>query len=314
VPGNSGAHRAKAVAERLDVPWTFFPSRRRDMRRLLSTEDCRRYWEYSDGMSVVPNPQDFDVMLRVVRDGRVDPEALLVNGQSGDFTSGGHVSPKVMSGDQTFESLCGLLIDKHFDLWLSLKTPEALAMVRRRIARSLDFDGDPGAPLTPAEAGALLERWEHQERQARYVINQQRTYEFLGYDWRLPLWDMALVDFWRGVPVAHKIGQALYKTYLRQWNYKGLFTEMPENVSAWGPRVSWFMIPISSVLHKLTPKRKHRALQKFVFYPGRLGHHYSAFPFAEMASVAGDIRGPMALYTRRWLQWSGVPAANGPDH
>ena len=310
LPGNTEAQLAELVAQRLGLPWLFVPCRRGEMRTFFNSEERRTYWRFADGMSSVPSPQDFDVMLRLVRDGLIENDAVLVNGQTGDFTSGGHLKIDILEADRSFEEIADYLIDKHFDLWRSLKTPAVRRMLHNRIARSVSFEGAMTDPRPGEEMAALCEFWEHQERQAKYVINQQRAYEFLDVDWLLPLWDMHLVNFWRGVPVPYKLQQVLYKTYLKKWDYRGVFSEFPENVTAWGRGVKWFVLPLSSLAHKLSPVRYHRAIQKPFSYFGRFGHHYSAFPGREIFSVAGDIRSPISLYTRYWLNELGIPFAN----
>ena len=308
--GNTEAQLAKVVAERLGLPWFFVPCRGREMRTIFASDARRNYWKFVDGISSVPNPQDFDVMLRLVRDGLIDKDALLVNGQTGDFTSGGHLRIDILEADRSFEEIADYLIDKHFDLWRSLKTPAVRRLLHDRIARSVNFEGARTDPRPGEEMAALCEFWEHQERQAKYVINQQRAYEFFDIDWLLPLWDMNLVNFWRGVPFRYKLRQGLYKAYLKRWDYRRVFSEFPDNVSAWGRGVKWFALPLSSLAHKLTPARYHRAIQKPFSYLGRFGHHYSVFPWRDVFSMAGDIRSPISLYARQWFHELGIPFAD----
>ena len=69
----------------------------------------------------------------------------------------------------------------------------------------------------------LYEKWEYEERQIKYVVNGQKTYDFWGVDWFLPLWDSEFVKFWTSVHKRHRYKQNLYKEYLSDWNYKNLF-------------------------------------------------------------------------------------------
>ncbi len=313
LPGNTEAQMAKIVAERLELSWFFIPSQRRDMRALFESDARWNYWRFAEGMSSVPNPQDFDVMLRLVQDGLIEKDAVLVNGQSGDFTSGGHLRFDVLERSQSFKEMADGLIDKHFDLWRSIRTPGVRQLLYKRIAKSVAFEGSMTEVRPAEEIAALYEFWEHRERQTKYVINQQRAYEFLGMDWMLPFWDMKLVNFWRGVPFQYKLRQGLYKTYLKKWDYRGIFSQLPDNVTAWGKGAKWFVLPLSSVAHKLTPVRYHRAIQKPFAYFGRFGHHYSVFPWREVLSMAGDIRNPVSLYTRQWFHELGIPFADNAN-
>ena len=312
LPGNTEAQTAKTVAERLELSWFFIPCQRRDMRALFESDERKAYWRFADGLSSVPNPQDFDVMLRLIRDGRIEKDAVLVNGQTGDFISGGHLRFTSLSHTQSFEETADYLMAKHLDLWRTPRTPSVRMMLHERIAKSVGFEDSMTEPRPAKEMAALCELWEHQERQAKYVINQQRAYEFLGVDWMLPFWDMKLVNFWRGVPYQYKLGQNLYKAYLKTWDYRGVFSQLPDNVTAWGKGANWFVLPLSSLAHKLTPVRYHRAIQKPFAYMGRFGHHYSVFPMRKVLSMAGDIRSPISLYTRQWFHELGIPFPDNP--
>ena len=307
LPGNTEAQLAEIVAKRLELPWFFVPCRRHEMWPLFDSENRKNYWRFADGLSSLPNPHDFDVMLRLVDRGLIEHDAVLVNGQTGDFTSGGHLRFNVLDSDKSFVETADDLIDKHFDLWRSLKTPAVRRVLYNRIAKSVSFEGSMTEPRPAEEMAALCECWEHQERQAKYVINQQRAYEFLDIDWMLPFWDMNLVNFWRGVPFKYKLKQGLYKTYLKKWDYREVFSQFPDNVTAWGKGVEWFVLPLSSLAHKLIPVRYHRAIQKPISYFGRFGHHYSVFSWRDVFSMAGDIRSPISLYTRQWFNELGIP-------
>ena len=53
----------------------------------------------------------------------------------------------------------------------------------------------------PAELADAFEAWEWQERQAKFIVNSVRVYDFWGHDWWMPLWDAGFMRFWQGVPL-----------------------------------------------------------------------------------------------------------------
>ncbi|WP_269848621.1 asparagine synthase-related protein [Methanosarcina horonobensis] len=56
-----------------------------------------------------------------------------------------------------------------------------------------------------------MEYFDSNERQAKFIINSVRVYEFFGYEWRIPLWDAELMEFFLRVPIEHRINRNLYK-------------------------------------------------------------------------------------------------------
>ena len=61
----------------------------------------------------------------------------------------------------------------------------------------------------------IVEWFEWQERQAKFIANNVRGYEFLGLRWRLPFWDKDLVEWWRSVPLSLRIGRGLFQEAYR---------------------------------------------------------------------------------------------------
>ena len=59
----------------------------------------------------------------------------------------------------------------------------------------------------------LYEKWEYEERQIKYVVNGQKTYDFLNINWYLPLWESEFVKFWTSVDKKYRFRQNLYREY-----------------------------------------------------------------------------------------------------
>ena len=147
----------------------------------------------------------------------------------------------------------------------------------------------------------ILLQWEHIERQSKYVINQQRAYEFFNYNWTLPLWDKDLINFWRSIPYEYLVNQKLYKIYLHKWNYKNIFSEFPDNVTAWSKNYHIFLQPLSILLFRLTPKSYKNFLNNFFAYFSRFGHLYSFIPIKDLFSHSNKARNHISFFTRNWL-------------
>ena len=61
---------------------------------------------------------------------------------------------------------------------------------------------------------ALKECMETAGVEARCFLQANRTHEFFGFEWLLPLWDNDYLDFWYSLPLEYKIYQNLYEDYL----------------------------------------------------------------------------------------------------
>ena len=205
--GNDEAREAKKICKKLNIHWRFFPVKRSDMKFFFHSQERIDYWNFSDNLSSLPNFQDLIPLWLLKIRNNLDKDVVIVNGQTGDFISGGHIPKALMecSNINYKDCLLNAIIDKHFSLWNSLKTKQNINKLKELIQSKLNLN----ETMKRDEAIAFYEKWEYQERQSKYVVNGQRNYEFLGVDWALPLWDKEFVEFWKKVPYDLKFKQNL---------------------------------------------------------------------------------------------------------
>jgi asparagine synthase (glutamine-hydrolysing) len=231
--GNFEAKASRAIAERLGYRWTFVPATIGKQRRFFASEDYSRYLDFADSGCSLPFVQDMAPLMELKASGYVPDDAVIVNGNSGDYISGNHVpesmwlTPEGLSDDARWQRIIEALLKKHFSLWRSLATPKNSARIATRLRHCIARAG--GTLGDPETDHGLYEYAEFQDRQCRYVITGQRIYEFLGHEWRLPLWDNDYLDFWEGVPLAEKAGQGLYARMLTGANWGGVWQDVPVN-------------------------------------------------------------------------------------
>jgi len=304
--GNSDAAVARLVAERLGVHWRFVATSGGQIRNFFDSPERRDYWKFSDGLSALPSMQDVLPLAVLRQSGGLPTEAMIVNGNSGDFISGAHIPARLISADRvTPTELLDALIDKHFALWRPLLTSERRRHLRQRIAEALVLDAG-GPSMTASAATSAYERYEYAERQCKFVVNGQRSYEWHGLSWHLPLWDRAVVELFARAPLADRAGQSLYRHYLQEWDYRGVFSAITRPVTAWPRAVSALLAP-AAVGMRLTVGRSRRdRMFRYLNYFDRFGDHYKAFGFREFARHVQDSRNPASFYVKIWLRENGV--------
>lgn len=308
-PGNHEAETARRVAERLGLRWIFAPRTLADMRAYFAGEDHRDYQRFADTFQSVPTEQDaatFSGLARALPDG-----AVVINGQSGDYITGGHVARSLVAtlGDAPDERLWAAMVDKHFSLWPDLKTPERLAAIAAQLRADLVARGAPvdaGAP-----AWALYEASEYGNRQVKHVIQGQRVYDRLGFDWRMPLWDDAFVDFWERMPLEHKRGQNLYRETLIEADWGGVWSDIP----APAPRtvVPRWIRPLRLAGKALcAPCGRaawHRFERRFLQYRMDVLCLYAAIPYGRIALDKRDGASVMSWINEVYLAAKGLDGA-----
>lgn len=304
--GNADAVIAKSVAAKLGVRWEFIPTNTPAARALINTEMLDLYWKFSDGLCAVPNHQDLSALSVLSAKGNLPADSVIVNGQSGDFITGGHIPPSLCcDGSISVAAIINAIRDKHYGLWKNLLTPENILHVEARIRSRLDID-QATKLITKREAVAYFELWEYKERQAKYVVNGQRIYDFLNIGWTLPLWDREYVAFWRDAPLQEKYRQALYRDWLQSWDYEGVFSTISNRVTAWPQTISALIAPIAIVSRLLIGRARRDRIFRYLNYFDRFGDQYKLFGLYTFVRHAQNMRNPTSLFARTWLERHGV--------
>ena len=140
--------------------------------------------------------------------------SLIVNGNSGDFISGGHIpivikpfSEKNNLSSKDFDKILTYHIEKHYSLWNNLKTQSNVKIIKSKL--KLQYEKS-FKYKNRVSAHAILELLEYENRQTKFVVNSQRIYDNFQLKWVLPLWNKSFIKYWENVPLKYKLNQKLY--------------------------------------------------------------------------------------------------------
>lgn len=299
--GNPECERAKIIARKLDVPWHFIKINRRLAKEFYSSSVYKEYCDYAEGLSCVPNIQDVHALYILLKKNIINNDAVIINGQSGDFITGGHIPLALSTSNYSEDRVLKRIIEKHYSLWTNLMTFENIEIIKNEIKKSLKYYFDILDGSSYQNDAAIYEMWEYEERQTKYVINGQRTYEHYGLDWDLPLWDIELIEFYKNMPYRHKINQSLYKTYLKKWNYKNIFDVEEKIMPPYNTTLALVITPVIVVLKYIIGNENRIKVARSLEYTGRFGHLYSAYSFKEYVFSLKYIRNAASLFVKDWL-------------
>ena len=153
----------------------------------------------------------------------------------------------------------------------------------------------------------LYEYAEFQDRQCKYVITGQRIYEFLGYDWRMPLWDNEYIRFWERATLVEKAGQSLYARMLKNANWGGVWRDVPVNRK--NIRPLWLMplrFTAKAIHAPLGRARWHRFERRFFQYWMDTTCHSACVPYHRAACDRHGARHVMAWLALQYLERKGL--------
>ena len=81
--------------------------------------------------------------------------------------------------------------------------------------------------LDNALSYTIHEDWDLKEKIAKFIVNSTRVYDWFGYEYRLPLWDVELTDFFRQVPYDMKINWRFYDAVLKRAYFSRFDLDFP---------------------------------------------------------------------------------------
>lgn len=209
-PNNREASVSRQVAARLEFKWEFVPYSHKSWFRWFHSNEYNLYSRMAHGLTSVPHIQDWPAVWELRK---IIPESsVFVPGHSADLLAG--------SRSATLADLYALrrvdvdayiraVLEYHYSLWNS---PKQHGMLYERFKyRILNAVGDV---QRFQDSSSAFESWDVQERQAKFIVNSVRVYEFWDYDWALPFWDKSFLDFWSIVPLDFRVGRKLYIEYV----------------------------------------------------------------------------------------------------
>jgi asparagine synthase (glutamine-hydrolysing) len=215
LPDNWEARISKEVARYLGFRWKFVPYSGAKWREWGATATFKRYCATAGNLTAVPHVQDWPALFALQQQRAVAVDGVLVPGHSGDFVAGSHIPHWfAQRASITRNQLLRTILDSHYSLW---DWPPAKLRLTEELTRRIDAIGGPLRDGSPAEAADQLEFWDMNERQAKFICNSVRVYDFFDHDWRLPLFDLELLDFWSHVPVEMRVRRSLYIEYVGRY-------------------------------------------------------------------------------------------------
>ncbi|MGN7612121.1 asparagine synthase-related protein [Magnetococcales bacterium HHB-1] len=298
-PNNREALRAEAVAKLLNVPLHKVYQPAKLARSYFWSEERKKYWQTHDGLSRLPTVQGLQPIRMLQEQGVISKDALIINGQSGDYVTGKHIpehffDPEIEAGYVSLARLCDTIIEKHFSLWRNYLTPENRQIIMDRLQEQLSFLIQGQEQFSPETAAQIYEYWEWIERQCKYVVRSKSMYEFCGHSWHMPLWDLELVRFWREVPIPLRRRQSLYADYLMEYDFQGVFSRISTHIWRW-PGWTLAAVPAAFLVGKIFGAQKKERFYQQARYFGHYANLYRAYPYDYFKARASHLRNPIAL-------------------
>jgi len=289
---------AQKIAKKAGVEWYDITYKRSQIREEFEKTKRKEYFAYAGGFCSTPQLPEYYGALTASKKLQLNKDTIFVNGQSGDFISGEHISD-IEPTEVSLNELCLQIIQKHCSLWQNLLKEENICSISKKIVETLDV-GEKGS-FSKKECIHKKEHFELNQRQAIYVVNGQRAYEFLGYCWELPLWHDKIINFFKHLPIELKYKQSFYKYFLKKRDYCGLFSLQLPPKKVYYP---WWAHPLRVLfltISKVTGTHRSYYFNKYLRYFMNYGFYYTNKNYREYLIDSKYHRNAVSYWSRIYL-------------
>ncbi len=202
---------SKQVADALGFKWYFVKYNRGLWRSLAKMEMFNRFLDFISSYVSVPNVQVFPAVQHLIKQGVILPDAIVVPGHTGDFISGGHIPQQLLNlpAKGNTSLIVSAIITRHYRIRCKIKKSEAL---ETKLLQQIEHLQE----ILPEDlpAASIFEAWEYKERQAKFIVNSNRYYDYFNLDWWMPLWHESVVDFWIEAPLSTRVNSTLWQKFI----------------------------------------------------------------------------------------------------
>ncbi len=213
-PRNWEAKISQQMASYLGYKWIFIPYTRKKWYLWYHSEENKEYIKFNGSISSLAHIQDFPAVWEMKKQRLIPDDSIFIPGHAGDFVAGSHIPTWFIEKKYlTQEELLQSILNKHYSLWNWRKQEYIL---RPLFSKKMKKIIGAKEKYNIEVAADLFECWDWRERQTKFIANSIRVYEFWGYEWRLPLWDNEMMEYWSKVKLNYRIKRNLYFIYVKK--------------------------------------------------------------------------------------------------
>ncbi len=294
---------ARQIANKLNYKWYFVELSNKKQRKNFCSEFYKEYTKFSDTLSSWSYVQDLFAVKELAEKKIINSNNIILNGNTGDFISGGHL-PRLNNNlnlkKERLKDIFDYILKKHFSLWENHFNNKQKKIIKKMILESLPKSFNN---LNKKEEYKIYEYFEFLNRQSNYVIQGQRVYDFLNIKWELPLWHDSYLEFWNRVPYKLKLNQELYIETLLKNNWGNVWKNIPINKYYVTPHSLRYIRNMLKVFFLFKSKNEWNNFdKKYIAYFTELIPHYSYFNYFDIIKEKKIARNAVAWHVDNYLK------------
>ena len=210
---------SKKAAKALGFQWFFIEYNSKLIEGYIHTDEFKEYAHFAGKLSSMPYLQEFFAIKYLQKEKLIADDSIFIPGFAGDLLGGSQFLKVIPENLQTNEIIDLITATKFSNYKISTLQEKALKEEVTLNLKKLDKNYENNLP------SSVFESYDVTEKIPKYVFNSASFYAFFGYEYRFPFWDKELLDFFKTVPVKHKLMKILFDAILIETYFK------PHNVN-----------------------------------------------------------------------------------
>lgn len=203
IKNNKQSEISQQVAEALGYEWHFIDYEEWTAK-IQKTSLIEGYIDFAFNGCSTSHLQDFTAVYALKQLNILKENDVFIPGHTLDFITGGHLTESM----QDIKTVKDVIpnIKRHLSnlgyYSYNRKLKKHIINIIKRINIS---------------SKQIPEYFNWKERQSKFIVNSVRCYEFFGFDWRVPLWDKEIVDYWMKVEFDYRLDRKMFKEIFKNY-------------------------------------------------------------------------------------------------
>ena len=172
IKNNYEAVASEKISKKLGYKWIFVNITHTKAKKFYKSDNYKNYLKRTADGSAASTIQGLFAIDYLITKGFVKKGDIIINGNSGDFISGGHINKKVKDHNilvrdinKKIDKVLYYHFDKHYSLWDKLITNENKTLIRNKLLDQIKHNIEEKEVALYA-----LEYLEFENRQTKYVL------------------------------------------------------------------------------------------------------------------------------------------------
>ncbi|HDY88568.1 MAG TPA: asparagine synthetase B family protein, partial [bacterium] len=159
-----------------------------------------RYSKFGANHTSVFLLQDYFAVKYIYDKELIPKDSVIVPGHT-VFISGAHI-PAGLKKKRMKSRIINEIMRRHYSLKKIIDAEKFRVKISQQLGEGFSY--------------SCFENWVLKERAAKFIVNADRTYEIFGYEHRIPLWDNALIEFFKYLDIKYKLNKKFYNNVLEK--------------------------------------------------------------------------------------------------